>query len=200
MEDASTLLKIPKSECPDIWIRLPRHKWPKSWSRMEDLVVPLESEFVRSSFGRTVMGKAIRESSTGTRLGESSKIGNVSIRYIVKKDYSYLCMWTYVKMAGKKQNLDPMRQVLMKDVDVGEPTSFLGVVLNEIVTQAKILWTIVAICENPKSLLELPYSEKLGANISSWSHDIESHAKKCVERYCELANDSTAIQNHKSMH
>ena len=25
-----------KSECPDIWIRLPRHEWPKSWSRMED--------------------------------------------------------------------------------------------------------------------------------------------------------------------
>ena len=42
MEDASTLLKIPKSECPDIWIRLPRHKWPKSWSSMEDPVVPLE--------------------------------------------------------------------------------------------------------------------------------------------------------------
>ena len=35
-EDAHKLLKIPKSECPDIWIRLPRHKWPKSWSRMED--------------------------------------------------------------------------------------------------------------------------------------------------------------------
>ena len=39
MEDASKLLKIPKSECPDIWIRLPRHKWPKSWSSMEDPVV-----------------------------------------------------------------------------------------------------------------------------------------------------------------
>ena len=36
MEDAHKLLKIPKSECPDIWIRLPRHKWPKSWSSMED--------------------------------------------------------------------------------------------------------------------------------------------------------------------
>ena len=35
-------LKIPKSECPDIWIRLPRHKWPKLWSSMEDPVVPLE--------------------------------------------------------------------------------------------------------------------------------------------------------------
>ena len=42
MEDADKLLKIPKSECPDIWIRLPRHKWPKSWSSMEDPVVPLE--------------------------------------------------------------------------------------------------------------------------------------------------------------
>ena len=31
MEGAHKLLKIPKSECPDIWIRLPRHKWPKSW-------------------------------------------------------------------------------------------------------------------------------------------------------------------------
>ena len=30
MEDDHKLLKIPKSECPDIWIRLPRHKWPKS--------------------------------------------------------------------------------------------------------------------------------------------------------------------------
>ena len=41
MEHAPTLLKIPKSECPDIWIRLPRHKWPKSWSSMEDPVVLL---------------------------------------------------------------------------------------------------------------------------------------------------------------
>ena len=29
MEDASTSLKIPKSECLDIWTCLPKHKWPK---------------------------------------------------------------------------------------------------------------------------------------------------------------------------
>ena len=34
----SQLLKIPESECPDFWLRLPRHKWPKSWSNIEDLV------------------------------------------------------------------------------------------------------------------------------------------------------------------
>ena len=27
-EVAPKFLEIPKSECPDIWIRLPRHKWP----------------------------------------------------------------------------------------------------------------------------------------------------------------------------
>ena len=27
MDDVPKLLKIRKSECPDIWIRLPRHKW-----------------------------------------------------------------------------------------------------------------------------------------------------------------------------
>ena len=43
MEDAPQLLKMPKSECPDMWICLPRHKkWPKSWSSIEDPVVPLE--------------------------------------------------------------------------------------------------------------------------------------------------------------
>ena len=42
MEDVPRLLRIPKSECPDIWIRLPRHKWTQSWSNIEDLVVPLE--------------------------------------------------------------------------------------------------------------------------------------------------------------
>ena len=33
---------------------------------------------------------------------------------------------------------------------------------------------------------KLPCSEHL--RISSWSSDIEGHAKKCVEQYCELAN------------
>ena len=36
---------------------------------------------------------------------------------------------------------------------------------------------------------KLPYSENF--RISSWSYDMEGHAKKCVERYCELANRTT---------
>ena len=52
MENAPKLLKIPKSECPDIWLRLPRHKWPKSSSSMEDPVVPLE----RNLYGHPLTG------------------------------------------------------------------------------------------------------------------------------------------------
>ena len=42
LEDAPRLLKIPSSECSDVWIRLPKHKCTNSWSSMEDPVVPLE--------------------------------------------------------------------------------------------------------------------------------------------------------------
>ena len=33
--------------------------------------------------------------------------------------------------------------------------------------------------------------------ISSWSYDMEGHAKKCVDRYCELANKNSFT---KSLH
>ena len=46
---------------------------------------------------------------------------------------------------------------------------------------------------------KLPYSEKLAAHISSWSYNMEGHAKKCVERYCELAN-KTLNNYSKSQH
>ena len=52
MEDAHKLWKIPKSDCADIWIRLPRHKWPKSRSSIEDPVVPLE----RNLYGHLLAG------------------------------------------------------------------------------------------------------------------------------------------------
>ena len=35
-------------------------------------------------------------------------------------------------------------------------------------------------------LEKLPFPQHI--RISSWSFDMAGHAKKCVERYCELAN------------
>ena len=75
--------------------------------------------------------------------GRKFQIGNVSL-CIVKKDYSYL--------AGRKQNLDPMWKVLNKEVDLGEPTSFLDHVYLCCTQRqceiSKILWTITEPCSN----------------------------------------------------
>ena len=90
-----------------------------------------------------------------------------------------------------------MWKVLNKEVDSGEPTSFLDhVYLGCTQRQCEISKDIV---DNYRTMFESRISEGERKNyqslknlsISSWSCDMEGHAKKCVERYCELANKTT---------
>ena len=112
MKDAPKLLKIPKSECPDVRIRLPRHKWPKSWDKIEDPVVPLE----RNLYGHPFAGL----------LGER-QFEKGSFELGLEKLPKWECMFAHrtqglflseyvddIKMAGKDQNLAPMWKKLMK--------------------------------------------------------------------------------------
>ena len=82
------------------------------------------AESVRSSFGRTIMGKAIWEYPIETWLGENSKLG-MSLYSSWKRIIILSVYVDDIKLAGKKQNLDPMWKVLNKEVDLGKPTSFL---------------------------------------------------------------------------
>ena len=73
-----------------------------------------------------------------------------------------------IKLAGKKQNIDPMWKVLNKEVDLGEPTSFLDHVpwdvLKDNVKEAKILLTITEpclICEFPRGALKNYHARKI---------------------------------------
>ena len=102
-----------------------------------------------------------------------------------------------IKLAGKKQNIDPMWKLLNQEVDLGEPTSFLDLVyLGCTQRQCEISKVIV---DNYRTMLDPrisaggtekhPYSKNL--RISSRYNDKDGHAKKCVERYCELANKTT---------
>ena len=81
----------------------------------------------------------------------------------------------------------------MKDFDLEKPTSFLDhVYLGCTQRESQRSKDIV---DNYRSIFESRISagatEKLPETMSSWSCDMESHAKKCVERYCELANTTT---------
>ena len=139
------------------------------------------AESVRSSFGRTIVGKAVWEHPIETWLGENSKL--------------VICVCGWHKIGWKASKI--LIRVLSKEVDLGEPTSFLDhVYLGWTQRQCEISKSIV---DNHRTMFEsrisegrtekLPYSENF--RVSSWSYDMEGHAKKCVERYCELANKTT---------
>ena len=99
-------------------------------------------------------------------------------------------------MTGKTQNRAPMWKKLMKNVDLDEPTSFLDHVYlgctqreckpNEIIIEdfSKMFESQIFAGATEK----LPGWEKPHAITVAWSNDMEGHDRKCLERYCELAN------------
>ena len=101
------------------------------------------------------------------------------------------------KLAGKKQKHWSDVESTHKEVDLGETNIFPGSwKLGCTQRQCEISKDIV---DNYRTTFESRISagatEKLpcpeNIRISSWSYDMEGHAKKCVERYCELANRTT---------
>ena len=174
------------------WIRLPKHKWPKSWSSMGDPVVLLD----RNLYGHLLAG-----------LSWERQIEKVLLEHGRARGLFLSVYVDVVKLAGKTENIEPTWTLLMENVDLGEPISFLDHVhLGCTQRKCRISENIVANCRDmfesrisagAKEKLPTRASGKLEAETtSSWSCDMEGHAKKCVERYCELAN-KTAQQLYK---
>ena len=178
-----------------IWIRLPRHKWPKSWSSMEDPVVPLE----RNLYGHPLAGLLWERQFEKVLLKHGwEKIPNWECLFVHREKGLFLSVYVDdIKLAGKKHNIDPMWKVLNKEVDLGEPTSFLdhenlGCTQRQCEISKDIVDNYRTMFESRISaggLEKLPFPQNI--RISSWSYDMAGHAKKCVERYCELANKTT---------
>ena len=158
LEDEPPLLNISKSECPDIWIRLPRHKWPKSRSSMEDPVVPLE----RNLHGHPLAGLLWERQFEKVLLKHGwERVPNWECLFVHREKELVLSVYVDdIKLAGKKQNLDPMWKVIMKDVGLGEPTFFLdhvylGCTQKGVSNEQRYCGQITEIFLNPNSLLEL---------------------------------------------
>ena len=202
MEDAPRLLMIPKSESPDIWIRLPRHKWPKSWTNIEDPAVLLE----RNMFGHPLAG-LLWERQLEEVLMELGweKVPNWECLFVHRKQGLFLSENVDdIRMAGWKQHVAPMWKKLMKHVDLDEPTSFLDHVYLGC-TQRECRPNEKKIDEYRKkfeSRISAGATEKLSgwekryAETVAWTYDMEGLAETCDERYCELATKKTG-QLHK---
>ena len=159
---------------------------------------------VWSSLGRTVMGKAIWENPVEIRLGETFQS-----RMLIRTPWNIFSVFVDdIKLAGKKQNINPMWKVLNKEVDLREPTSFLDhVYLGCTQRQSEISKDIV---DNYRTMFEsrisagatekLPCSENM--STSSWSCDME---RSCQEMcgtilWVGKQDDSTTLQSINSMH
>ena len=64
-----------QNRSPDIWIRLPRHKWPTPWSRKEDPVVPLERNLYGHPLAGLLWERQFEKILLISWLGENSKLG-----------------------------------------------------------------------------------------------------------------------------
>ena len=155
MEDAHKLLKIPKSECRDIWIRLPRHNWPKSWSSMEDPVVPLERNLYVHPLAGLLWERQFEKILLQDMDGRRFQIGNVSL-FIVRKDYSYLCMWMTLNWLERNKIMIPYgKYSTKKSIWENQHLSWImytWAALKDNAKRAKILWTITEPCLNREVL------------------------------------------------
>ena len=85
-----------KIKCPDIWIRLPKHKWPKSWYNLEDPVIHLETHV----YGHFLEGLLWERE----WLGKST--GLVMLIYQPGKRTPFLYMWKISKWQDRKYQTD----------------------------------------------------------------------------------------------
>ena len=106
-----------------------------------------------------------------------------------------------LKLAGKTENIEPTREnfswkTLTRANQHHSLTMYIWVALNiksarDIVANYRDMFESKS-SAGAKEILPTRASGKPDAEtISSWSYDMEGHAKECVERYCELANKTT---------
>ena len=115
----------------------------------------------------------------------------------MKKGYSNLCMWmTYNWLKRNKILIRCGQYSIKKLISENQHLFCITCTWAALKDNVKISKDIV---DNDRTMFEsrisavrvekLPFPQNL--RISSWSYDMAGHAKKCVERYCELANKTT---------
>ena len=160
-------------------------------------------ESVRSCSGRTIVGKAIWESSTGTRL---EKVFNWDFFCTQSKMIILIRVVDDIKLAGKTENIEPTWKILMKDVDLGEPTSFLdhvylGCIQRECQTSEDIVDNCRAMFESRISVGELKNYHALKIwvflhGLMTWKVMPRNAWKDIANWRIKLLNNYTKSQHH----
>ena len=151
MEDAPRLLRIPKSGCPDIWIRLPRLKWPKSLANIEDPVVPLE----RNLYGHPLAGLLWERQFEEVLLELGwGKVPNWNDNLVIENnENSYRYTWMIFKRRWKEAEYGS-RETMILTNQLHFLLRNVWDALNVNVNRTKVLFKSTEKCSNPEFLLE----------------------------------------------
>ena len=96
-----------KSECPDVWIRLPRHKWPKSV--VQHLMIPwflLSENLYGHPLAGLLLGRPFEKTFYRNWDGKKDQTG-IAHLFIQSKDYSYRCTRMTLRRLEESRSWDP---------------------------------------------------------------------------------------------
>ena len=97
-------------------------KWPKSRASMEDPVAPLEQNLYVHPFPGLLWERQFEK--ILLKYGWE-KVSNWECLFVHREKGLFLSVYLDdIKLAGKKQNINPTWKALVREVDLGEPTSF----------------------------------------------------------------------------
>ena len=182
----TSLFKILKAECPDVWILLPKYKWPTSWSEIEDPVVPSWTKFFRTSTRRGLLWERQFEE-TLLEFGWE-EVPNWECLFV---QGWYLSVYVDDITNGWKaaDSGSHVEETDEKNVDLDEP--HLGCTRRERKPNGVLLINTQK-CLNHEFLLEQLKIAGVGKASRKNCRVVIRHgrtcSKKCVQRYCELAN------------
>ena len=204
MEDAHKLLRIPISECPDIWIRPPKHKWPKSWSSMEDPVVPLE----RNLYGHPLGGPLWERQFEKVLLKFGwEKVPNWECSFVNRENGLGKTISNWLE---RNRTSIRLGKTLLWEDQHHFSTTFIWVALKESVKSARILWRTAEICSNSGFLLDprKNYRPELQGNLmqrqyllgaTTWMVMLRNSWKDNAHWRTKQLNSFSKSQRHASM-
>ena len=161
--------------------------WKTQWFLLNDIcmVIPWQDCY----------GKGNLRKSYWNTVGRRFPVVN-AYSYTVKKDYSYLCIWMTSNWFESNKMLircgKYWRRSWFGRTNIIRWPRIFGMCSKTVWNKKWYCWQLhshVCFANFRGRNRKIPCSENL--RISSWSYDMEGHAKKCVERYCELANKTT---------
>ena len=164
------------------------------------------TKFVWSPLSWIVMGKTLRRSSIGTLMGGSTELG-MSVRSSKTMVMSVsTCGWHQNgwKEYGSHVEEDDEKcgywrtHIISWPWKLGMYSAWMQTDWNNHWTKWEDVWITYFCWSNIEIIAK---REKPHAQTAAWSHDMEGHAQKYVERHCDLANKKSGatVQSFKSL-